>query len=90
MEHTGKEVKLDCVQVSTHIKFLQGKVLTIVEASVAEDKLKAVKDLIKGAFSDQLTYVTQQCLPELPIVSQDSLRSQGIDVEKVTAEAELI
>jgi hypothetical protein len=88
--YRGKEVKLDCSQVSSHIKFLQGKVLTIIEASVDDSKLKAVKDLVKGVFSDQLTYVLQQCLPELPIVNADSLESRGIDTLKLASEAEAI
>ena len=89
-EYTGQEVKLNCDEVSSHIKFLQGKVLTIIEASVDGDKLKAVKDLVKGVFSDQLTYVLQQCLPELPIVHPDSLESRGIDTLKLAAEAETV
>lgn len=89
-QYVGKEVKLNCDQVSSHIKFLQGKVLTIIEASVDEGKLKAVKDLVKGVFSDQLTYVLQQCLPELPIVHPDLLESQGMDVLKLSSEAEAV
>ena len=38
--------------------FLQGKILTIIEASSEDrDKVKAMKDLTKSAFRDQMAWI---------------------------------
>ena len=45
----------------SQFNFLQGKVLTIIEAS-SEDhgKVKAMKDLVKSAFRDQMAWMETQ------------------------------
>ena len=48
--------------VESQIKFLQGKVLTVVDASMPDtDQRKAVKDLVKNAFSEQLNWIYEIC-----------------------------
>ncbi len=85
----GRQVKLDVGSILSQIKFLQGKVLTVIEASYAEERqLKAVKDLINKMFSEQMTWVTQLCNPDLPIWSKEQVKESGVDVEKVEREAE--
>jgi len=45
----------------SQFNFLQGKILTIIEAS-SEDrgKVKAMKDLVKSAFRDQMAWMETQ------------------------------
>lgn len=79
----GKTEKLDYQSVESQVKFLQGKVLTIIDASITGTQNKAIKDLINRAFSEQLTWIVQLCYPELPITSRDALIADGVDVEAV-------
>jgi hypothetical protein len=80
----GKEVKLGYVSIESQIKFLQGKVLTVIDASYSEQvQKKAVKDLINKFFSEQLTWILELCAPEMNIKSRDNLMAQGIDVEAI-------
>lgn len=40
------------------VSFLKGKVLTVIDAAISDqEQRKAVKDLIKNAFQDQMDYV---------------------------------
>lgn len=78
----NEQSSLDFEAIRSQVKFLQGKVLTVVDASIAElSQRKAVKDLINQAFSEQLTWISQLCFRDLPIVGRDSLIAQGIDVD---------
>ena len=44
--------------VETQVKFLQGKVLTVIDASFSDERqLKAVKDLVNQVFSQQLDWI---------------------------------
>ncbi|MFA6314998.1 MAG: hypothetical protein WC648_01330 [Candidatus Paceibacterota bacterium] len=79
----GKTKSLEYVSIESQIKFLQGKVLTIVDASITGIQNKAIKDLINRAFSEQLTWIAQLCYPELPITSRDALIADGVDVDAV-------
>lgn len=66
----AKELGLDSIH--SQVKFLQGKVLTIVEASVVDKvQLKAIKDLINTTFSDQLQYIMQLCYPDTVMLTSD-------------------
>lgn len=80
----GKEVKLEYVAIETQIKFLQGKVLTLVDATFQDkEQKKAFKSLINSAFSQQLTWILQLCAPETPITSREALQAEGIDVDAI-------
>lgn len=84
----GKEVKLNYFQVESQVKFLQGKVLTVIDASYSDkEQRKAVKDLVKSAFSIQLAWILQLCAPETKIVSRDQIQAEGLDVDTIEAEA---
>lgn len=51
-----KDGKIIYSKVVDEVKFLQGKVLTIIEASLPEgNQLKSVKSLINQAFNNQLS-----------------------------------
>jgi hypothetical protein len=90
-KHMGNTtpIKLSYGQVERQIKFLQGKVLTVIDASYSNEvQLKAVKDLLNRAFSEQLTRVLQLSFPTLPISSLEEVSELGVDVDKVEREAE--
>jgi hypothetical protein len=71
-EVLGQEVKLGVDVVNSQIKFLQGRVLTIVEAAISDrNQLKAVKDLINTSFSNQLMYVLQLGYPKTMMMTGD-------------------
>lgn len=63
-------LKVDVIQ--DQLKFLQGRVLTIVEATLPDGKQKkATKDLVNKEFSDQLSYVWQLCFPDTHFLTSD-------------------
>lgn len=83
-EMLGKEVSLDYGAIQSQLSFLQGKVLTVIDASYNNERqLKAVKDLVKSAFHEQQTWILQICFPEAPITSRDSLKASGVDVDAI-------
>ena|SRR3990167_6819073 len=46
--------------VCSQFNFLMGKVLTIIDASIADERQnKALKDLIKNSFREQMDWVTK-------------------------------
>lgn len=68
----GKPEPLDADVIGGQLFFLQGKVLTIIEASVTNtEQLKAIKDLVKNAFSDQQSYILQMCYPQTQFLTRD-------------------
>lgn len=59
---TIKEVKLEYIVIERQVKYLQGKVLTILEASCQnETQLQAIKGLVKDTFSSQLSWIYELC-----------------------------
>jgi len=89
-EFSPKQVPLHWMDICNQVKFLQGKVLTVIDASyiVNEKQAKAVKDLVNKMFSEQLTYSSQLCFPELPMQSREQVIESGVDIQKVEREAE--
>lgn len=54
--------------ISSQFGFLEGKILTVVEAAIADaEQRKALKDIVRGYFRDQLSHMhrcvnsTSQC-----------------------------
>lgn len=87
----GKMESLSCDVVETQVKFLQGKVLTILDAAFQPgEQKKAVKDLVNKSFSDQLSYITQLCYPETIMMTRDQAESLIEDIDDVVANAELV
>jgi hypothetical protein len=66
--------------VSRHLRWLQGEVLTVLEAAIDDDrKLKATKDLVKDKFSAKISWVYELCgRPD----SEDA--QEGLDPENET------
>jgi len=53
-----KEVELSYDQIRAQIKFIQGQVLTVVDASYGDAvQRKAIKDIINNYFSDSLNWL---------------------------------
>lgn len=87
----GKEISLEYPIIEAQVKFLQGKVLTIIEATLSDERqLRAVKSLISRTFSEQLTNIAQICYPEVQMMSRDAVNEIVGDVDKIEREAEVI
>lgn len=83
-ENLGAGISLDCDAIHSQVNFLQGKVLTIVEASISDkEQRKAVKDLIKSSFSDQLTWIRQLCYPEIRMMTTNEAQSIVEDFDEI-------
>lgn len=67
----GEEVLLSNSAIQAQFGFLQGKVLTVVEASIEGKKLEAVKSLIKKMFAEQQTWVRELCFPEVRMMTKE-------------------
>lgn len=87
--HLGEGIKLDCDAIHSQVQFLQGKVLTVIDASTTGIQNKAMKDLIKVAFSDQLTYIRQLCYPEIRMMTGSEADSTIANIDEVIDSSEL-
>lgn len=86
-----KAEKLGIDAINFQINYLQGKVLTIVEAVMSQElQCKATKDLVRSEFSDTMSYIHQLAFPSLPIYTEGEIQALGIDMAKVAKEAEPI
>jgi len=62
---TGEEKPVDIQLVLNIVKHLQGKVLTVVDATFTDEKrLKYVKDLVKDAFSSSSNWMYELSIRE--------------------------
>lgn len=87
----GKEISLSFPDIQSQISFLEGKILTVIDAVITDERqLKATKDLIRNAVNDQLTWISQLCFPDLPMKMEGELKAQGIDPEEAILEAAAI
>lgn len=83
----AKSEKLSFDAIHSQLGFLQGKVLTVVDASYPDGRqLEAVKGLIKNAFRDQKDWIARLCFKDFPIYSKSEMESQGVDIEEVAKE----
>lgn len=84
----GETKSLDYSTIETQVKFLQGKVLTVVDASHNDQRqLKAVKDLVNKMFSEQLSWIAQLCYPEVHMMTREQVNEVVGDVEAIEKEA---
>lgn len=86
MKDLGEEVKLPHSAIQAQFGFLQGKVLTIIEASIEGQKLEAVKSLIKKMFSEQQTWVTSLCYPDVIMMTSDEAEAKIEDIPEAALE----
>jgi hypothetical protein len=86
----GEEVKLPHSAIQAQFGFLQGKVLTVVEASLEGQKLEAVKSLIKKMFAEQQTWVRELCFPNCRMMTTDEAKAKIEDYKDVVENAEVV
>lgn len=90
-EMMGKNVNLSFDVIQTQLSFLKGKVLTVIDASLTDERqVKAVKDLVKNAFSEQEAYIGQLFFPETHIMTRGQVNEIVGDVDEIEREAEEI
>lgn len=62
MDRSGPEAVFRFSLISRHLRWLQGEILTILEATIEDDrKLKATKDLVKDKISSKISWIYEQC-----------------------------
>ena len=72
----GKANDISLDVVTFQINYLQGKILTLIEAVIPDRvQLKATKDIVKGLFSDQLMYVYQVAYPDTQMMTTSMAES---------------
>ncbi len=77
----GQAEKLDIDTIIHNLKVVQGKVLTVIEASISDKvQLKAVKDLINTSFSNQMQWIYQLCYPKTRMLTSDEAVSTIADL----------
>lgn len=87
----GKPETFDVDTVRAQLSHVQGKILTIVEAVIEDERqLKATKDLINNAFSNQLSYVWQMAWPDTRMLTRDEAESTIDNLEEVEKGAEAV
>lgn len=58
----GRENVMAFSMVSRHLRWLQGEILTILEATIDDErKLKATKQLVKDKISSKISWIYEQC-----------------------------
>jgi predicted kinase len=87
----GTEVLLPYEIIETQLSFLKGKVLTVIDASLTDERqVKAVKDLVKNAFNEQITVIGQFCFPDVHMMTRNQVNETIGDVDTIEKEAEEI
>jgi len=70
LERDGEERTLRFSLISKQLRWLQGEVLTILEATIDDErKLKATKDLVKDKFAAKISWVYELC--GMPVEDQE-------------------
>lgn len=77
-ERNGTEAYMRFSFVARHLRWLQGEILTIAEATIDDSrKLKATKDLIRDKFNAKISWIYEQC--GMPKDEQDALDYSSSD-----------
>lgn len=62
MDREGGENYMRFSLVSRHLRWLQGEILTVLEATIDDDrKLNATKQLVKDKISAKISWIYEQC-----------------------------
>lgn len=62
MERDGTEYAMRFSLISKQMGYVMGQVLTTLEATIENERqLKALKSIIKGQFSSQISWIYEQC-----------------------------
>lgn len=79
MVYTGDEEVLGLEFIERQVRNLQGKVLTVIDATIPKgDQNKAVKDILKGHFSNTLSEFMRGAYPRIMEASEKQMH----DLEK--------
>ena len=73
--------------ISTQVKFLLGKVLTIIDASISDKaQNKAIKDLIKDRFYSQLDWIRKLATKDYGeiLTTKGGERMTEVDEEEIS------
>lgn len=71
---TGEEKPLDAYRVISVLKHLQGKVLTVVDATFSDEKrIKYVKDLMKDCFSQSSNWLYEMSIRDFEKVGKHQI-----------------
>lgn len=82
-----KETHLSHIEIENIIKYIQGKVLTVVEAIALNPiQLKATKDLVKHIFSEQLTRLYNETHPNCTMLGEADMVMYSGSVDKFQEE----
>ncbi len=74
------EKSLSGSSVSSQIRFLAGRILTIIDASIHEEKQnKAIKDLIRNEVADTLSHITTLVLGDYELIVSDEEANEAIE-----------
>ena len=72
MERGSGEFALRFSAVSRHLRWLQGEILTVLEATIDDErKLKATKEIAKDKFNAKISWIYEMC--GTPEEEQDAL-----------------
>lgn len=83
MANIKKEIPISYKEIENVVKYIQGKTLTVIEASIQNpNQLKAIKDLVKHIFSEQLTKVYNYMHPNCTMLSESDMVRYSGSVEK--------
>lgn len=75
----GEEKAIRFSLASRHLRWLQGEILTIIDATLSDErKLRAVKDLVRDKFAAKISWLYEQC--GAPESEQSELPSPDGDV----------
>lgn len=78
IEDLGEQKPLNYSAIVSQLNFLEGKILTVIDASYTNERqTKAVKDLVKSQFREQISWIGTLCFPETRMVSEDEIRASG-------------
>ena len=87
-EVLGDGNNLSCDTINLQLSFLLGRVLTIIDASISDKtQNKAIKDLVKGEFSDKQTHIYQLCYPGEHFLTGNTAKSIVADYDTIGSDS---
>lgn len=79
--------KLPLSSIMAQFNFLQGKVLTIIDASIQDERQnKALKDLIKNSFYEQMDWVTKLSTGHFGLIGVTEQEAKDLELEETELE----
>lgn len=86
-ENLGEPKGIELDDVERTINYLQGKVLTVLDACIVDrNQLKAIKDIIKSYFSDAHMQLLQFGYPDIDMLKEIEVETTGVSDERIVGE----